>query len=86
MTKFASRVLKTSCENSQLGLKITVIRALISVDIRSLFFSLVRLQAVKDKGVRLLFSSILFELVNKSPDACHYIFSRILVCVECINL
>jgi hypothetical protein len=86
MTKFASRVLKTSCENSQLSLKITVILALISVDIRSLSFSLIWLQALKVKGVWLLFSSILFELVNKSPDACHYIFSRILVCVECIKL
>lgn len=35
--------------------------------------------------MRLLFSSILFELVNKPPDAWHYIFSRILVCGECIN-
>ncbi len=77
--KICFRVLKTSCENSELSLKITVIFALISVDIRRLSFWLVWLQGLKVKGVRLLFRSILFELVNKSPDACHYIFSRILV-------
>jgi hypothetical protein len=44
--------------------------------------------AVSSQGqgcVRLLFSSILFELVNKPPDAWHYVFSRILVCGECIS-